>query len=307
MRLVERDHPADVILDRVARAAAGDGSVVMLAGEAGIGKTVLLRSVVERVPRGVTVLWGMCDSLSTPRPLGPLRDVADDLGPTVQAVLARTAAPHEIFSAVLDALRTGPHVLVMEDLHWADEASLDLVRFLARRIGSLPLLLVLSYRDAVAADHPLRPVLGDLVGSPDARRLQLVPLSRTAVAQLLDGLDLDPADVHRRTAGNPFFVSQIVAQPESTLPESVRDAVLARTAGLSAPARRQLELLSCTPEPVGGTLLAALGVPEETVTALAAIGLIEHSGRGLVFRHEIARSACWVPPRPAPSRPCTRP
>ena len=233
----------------------------------------------------------MCDSLSTPRPLGPLRDVAHELGPDVAGLLRGTAAQHEIFSAVLDALRARPRVFVVEDLHWADEATLDLVRFLARRIATLPLLLVLSYRDALGADQPLSPVLGDLVSSPDARRLQLTPLSRSAVAALLDGHRLDPADVHRRTAGNPFFVSQILAQPESPLPESVRDAVLARTAGLAPDARRCLELLSCTPEPVGAELLAALGVATATVEVLTGTGLLDRHGRGVAFRHEIARSA----------------
>ncbi len=290
MRLLEREHPLDVLEERARRAAAGHGSVVLVAGEAGIGKTVLLRAFVERAR--AQPLWGMCDSLSTPRPLGPLRDVADELGPPVPALLRGTAAAqHEIFAAVLDALRSRPRVFVVEDLHWADEATLDLVRFLARRIAGLPLLLVLSYRDAVGADHPLSPVLGDLVASPGASRLQLTPLSRSAIAALVDGHGLDPADVHRRTAGNPFFLSQILAQPDAPMPASVRDAVLARTAGLAPAVRRSLELLSCTPEPVGPELLDALSVSTATVGLLAATGLIDRHGRAVAFRHEIARSA----------------
>jgi len=106
--------------------------------------------------------------------------VTDELDAEVSALLRASAVQHEIFAAVLDALRVRPRVLVVEDLRWADEATLDLVRFLARRIVGLPLLLVLSYRDAVGPDHPLRPVLGDLVSAPEARRLQLAPLSRAA-------------------------------------------------------------------------------------------------------------------------------
>jgi len=289
VRLLEREHPLEVLDERAHRAAAGHGSVVLVTGEAGIGKTALLRAVTELVR--VPVLWGMCDSLSTPRPLGPLRDVAHDLDAAVPALLRGTAAQHEIFAAVLDALRTRARTFVVEDLHWADEATLDLVRFLARRIATLPLLLVLTYRDNLAADHPLSPVLGDLVSSPGARRLQLTALSRAAVATLLDGHGPDPADVHHRTAGNPFFVSQILAQPDSPLPESVRDAVLARIAGLAPSARHCLELLSCTPEPVGRELLGALGVSPTTVGVLAATGLVDRHGRGVAFRHEIARSA----------------
>lgn len=291
MRLLEREHPLDVLTDRAGHAAAGRGSVVLVAGEAGIGKTVLLRALVERLRATVHPLWGMCDPLSTPRPLGPLRDVADELGSPVPALLRGAAAQHEVFAAVRDALRSRPRVFVVEDLHWGDEATLDLVRFLARRIADLPLLLVLSYRDALGDGHPLSPVLGDLVSTPDARRLQLAPLSRAAVAELLDGHGLDPAVVHRRTAGNPFFVSQILAQPESPLPESVRDAVLARIAGLAPSARHCLELLSCTPEPIGGELLRALGVSTTTVGVLAGTGLVDRHGWGVAFRHEIARSA----------------
>jgi predicted ATPase len=259
VRLLERDHPLEVLRDRARIAADGRGSIVLVAGEAGIGKTALLRAFAEQAC--LPVLWGMCDSLSTPRPLGPLRDVAGDLGPSITAVLRDATAQHEIFGAVLETLRGRPRALVVEDLHWGDEATLDLVRFLGRRIGALPLLLVLSYRESLGPTDPLRSVLGDLVSAPEARRIQLTPLSRSAVAELVGEHGLDPADVHARTAGNPFFVSQILAQPDSPLPESVRDAVVARTAGLATPERRALELLSCAPDGVSGELLAALFMP----------------------------------------------
>lgn len=308
MRLLERDHPLDVLLERARRAAEGHGSLVLVAGEAGIGKTVLLRRFADRASRtggpplyelsgpplgnlSGPPLWGLCDPLSTPRPLGPLRDVAAALSPGLPEMLRSGAPPYEIFAAVLDALRTGPRVVIIEDLHWADQATLDLVRFLARRLATLPLLLVVTYRDAVGADHPLRPVLGDLVSTPDARRLQLAPLSRSAVAELLSGRDLDVEVVHRRTAGNPFFVSQIAAQPDSPLPHSVRDAVLARTAVLPGPARGWLELLSCAPESVNAELLGTLAVPTDVIGTLTATGLLDRHGDGVAFRHEIARTA----------------
>ena len=261
---------------------------MLVAGEAGIGKTALLRTFAgqARIP----VLWGMCDSLSTPRPLGPLRDVAAELGGRATAVLKEATAQHEIFAAALEALRAPPRVLVIEDLHWGDEATLDLVRFLGRRITGLPLMLVLSYRDTVGPTHPLRAALGDLVTTPDARRLQLTPLSRAAVAELVGEHRLDPVDVHARTAGNPFFVSQILAQPDSPLPESVRDAVIARTSALASAQRRALELLSCAPEGASGELLAALAVPPALVEALETTGLLDRRGDGgVAFRHEIAR------------------
>ena len=189
VRLLERDHPIDVLQTRADRAAAGHGGLVVLVGEAGIGKTALLRAFAEKV--SMPVLWGMCDPLSTPRPLGPLRDVADALGSAVTASLRGSAAQHEIFAVVLDTLRATPRVLVVEDLHWADEATTDLIRFVARRIDALPLLMIVSCRDTIATDSALSPVVGDLVSTPGARRMQLTPLSRAAVAELLDGHVLD--------------------------------------------------------------------------------------------------------------------
>ncbi len=302
MRLLEREHALDALSEQARHVLDGRGSVVLLAGEAGVGKTVLLRAFLDGVRGLVEPLWGMCDSLSTPRPLGPLRDVADDLDPQVPELLRSGASRHELFAGVLTALRARPRVLVVEDLHWGDEATLDLVRFLARRIAQLPLLLVVSYRDALGPDSPLSPVLGDLVTGPDARRLQLSPLSPAGVAALLDGSRLDPADVHSRTAGNPFFVSQILAQPDSPLPASVRDAVLARVAGLAPSARHCLELLSCAPEGVSGELLGALGMTPTTVGVLTATGLVDRRGRGVAFRHEIARSAVLEAAAPGAER-----
>ncbi|MGD9531172.1 ATP-binding protein [Pseudonocardia sp.] len=298
---MERAHPLEVLLDRAAQAADGRGRLVLVAGEAGIGKTVLLRAFAEQAP--VATLWGLCDSLSTPRPLGPLRDVAGELGGSVTAALGAATPQHELFATVLEALRTPARALVVEDLHWADEATLDLVRFLGRRIATLPVLLVLSYRDGGGPAHPLTPVLGDLVSGPDTQRLQLAPLSRAAVTELVEGHRLDAAAVHGRTGGNPFFVSQILAQPDSPLPDTVRDAVVARTALLTPAARRALELLSCAPDGVRGELLAALDVPLPDVEILAGTGLLELRGDGVAFRHEIARSAVLdaVPPGVGPA------
>lgn len=291
MELLERAEALDVLVDGLRGAASGSGSVVLVAGEAGLGKTVLLRTFAADARRRADVLWGLCDSLSTPRPLGPLRDVADELGGTVPGLLRDGAPPHELFAAVLEELRAPPRVIVVEDLHWADEATLDLVRFISRRIAALPVLLIVSYRDDLGPGHPLSPVLGALVGSPDTRRVPLAPLTAGAVGALLAGSALDADDVHRRTGGNPFFVSQIAAQPDAPLPESVRDAVVARVAELDPEARAALELLSCSPEPISGAVLAALGVAPATVESLAVAGLLDRHARGVTFRHEVGRLA----------------
>ena len=233
----------------------------------------------------------MCDSLSTPRPLGPLRDVADELGPSVSALLRGTAAQHEIFAAVLDALRARPRVFVVEDLHWADEATLDLVRYLARRIAGLPLLLVLSYRDAVGVDHPLSPVLGDLVASPGARRAAADPAEPVGRRRARRRARARPGRRPPPDRGQPVL-PQPDPRPAGRPDARERPGRRARPdRRVGPPVRHCLELLSCTPEPVGPELLDALGVSTATVGVLATTGLIDRHGRGVAFRHEIARSA----------------
>ena len=184
--LLERDGPLDALLATARNAAAGQGGTVLLEGEAGIGKTSLLREFAGRADKGCRVLWGWCEALFTPRPLGPLQDMAQALDPQIAALLEQTAAPERLFPALLNALQDvqRPTVLVFEDVHWADNATLDLVKYLGRRIALLRAMLVLSVRsDEVGADHPLTQVLGDLP-SATVTRIALGPLSADAVAAL---------------------------------------------------------------------------------------------------------------------------
>jgi predicted ATPase len=142
---------AQAALDDLLRDSAGGGRVAVLAGEAGIGKSVLVTEFARRSGSRARVWWGGCDPLVTPRALGPLHDIARQADGALAAALHSGAAPELIFAAFLDGL-TGPRqrarpVVVIEDVHWADEATLDLLVFLGRRIGRLPALLVLTYRD----------------------------------------------------------------------------------------------------------------------------------------------------------------
>ena len=220
--------------ERAARAEA----VVVDRGRGGIGKTELVRANAEQAP--FRFLWGMCDPLSTPCPLGPLRDVAAATRPPVTASLATRPPSTRSSRPCWTALRPRPRVLVIEDLHWADEATPDLVRFLGRRIGALPLLMIVSYRDTSLPPPVMSPVLGDLVSphgrAPPARR------RRTP----LDGHLLDPADVHRPAPrATPSSSARSSTSPIAPLPESVRDAVITRTAGPPPDERRGVELLAC--------------------------------------------------------------
>src|SRR5215469_2163635 len=240
-------------------ASGGPGRIVLVAGEAGIGKTALLRRFCAGVDGSARVLWAGCEPLFTPRPLGPVLDLAWAVGGEVAARAADGARPYDVAAALLRELAAGPSVLVFEDVHWADEATLDVIRLAGRRVGDVPGLLVLSYRDdGLDRSHPLRIVLGDLPGSDRVTRLVLAGLSLRAVAELAGPADVDAAELHRWTAGNPFFVTEVLAAGTGLVPRSVRDAVLARAARLGGAAREVLDAAAVVPGPAELWLLEAL-------------------------------------------------
>src|ERR1700678_751412 len=165
--------------------ASGQGQIVLVAGEAGIGKTALLRRFCADVGGFARVLWAGCDPLFTPRPLGTVVDLARVLGGDGAAFAADGARPYEVVAALLRELAAGPSVLVLENVHWADEATLDVIRLTGRRVSEVPVLLVLTYRDdGLDRWHPLRVMLGDLPGSEQVTRLELTGLSPQAIAEL---------------------------------------------------------------------------------------------------------------------------
>jgi predicted ATPase len=149
MPLLERESAFETLGDWFAEARGGRGRLVLVGGEAGVGKTSLVNEFAVRHRQAARVLWAACDPLTTPRPLGPLADVAPELGGRLDQLLREEAPRETLFGALLDRLRDARvvTVLVVEDVHWADEATLDLLRFLARRLGASPVLLVVTYRD----------------------------------------------------------------------------------------------------------------------------------------------------------------
>jgi DNA-binding CsgD family transcriptional regulator len=305
MTLLEREHALQALTGALAEAVAGEGRVALVYGEAGIGKTSLVDHFT-RTPAGgppVRTLWGACDSLHTPRPLGPVYDIAGRAGPALGALLESGAPPRAIFSAVLDELaRRPPVVAVLEDLHWADAGTLDLVKFLGRRLRQRPALLVLTYRDdELGPHHPLRIVLGDLATSAAVRRVPLAPLSAAAVKTLAAGRTLDADTLHRQTGGNPFFVTEALASREAGLPPTVREAVLARAARLSPPGRAALDAAALVGAQVEPWLLGALVDDAATgAEECVALGMLRAQGDLLAFRHELARQAVLdaiAPPR----------
>lgn len=189
------------------------------------------------MPTGTSLLRGTCDPLSTPRPLGPLADIAAVAGGGFEQVFWSSAPRERVFHAFLTLLQSAREpVVVIEDVHWADDATLDLLRFVGRRISGTPALMLVTWRDdEVGARHPLRVVLGDLATTGAVHRLHIPPLSPAAVSALVEGSDINSGELHRQTGGNPFFVTEVLAAGSAgAIPSTVRDAVLARSARLSA-------------------------------------------------------------------------
>src|SRR6266511_2568999 len=270
------------------------GRVLLVSGEAGVGKTALLRQFCEECRQSARILWGGCDPLFTPRPLGPLLVVAEDAGGDLEELAANGGMPHEVVTALVHELRArAPTVFVLEDVHWADEATLDVLRLLARRVETVPALIVASYRDdGLDRAHPLRIVLGELVTSQPVTRLKLAALSPAAVAQLAEPQGVDADELYRKTSGNPFFVVEALAAQAAEIPDTVRDAIFARAARLSPPAKRLLEAVAVVPPQAELWLLEALaGEAIDGLDECLTSGMLTFEPAGVAFRHELARLA----------------
>jgi DNA-binding CsgD family transcriptional regulator/tetratricopeptide (TPR) repeat protein len=288
--LLERDEPLACLRNAYAEARQGRGGLVFVGGEAGGGKTALAQRFSDEVDSDV--LWGRCDPLVTPPPLGPLLEVATTARDLTAAV-ETDARPHLIAEALLDMPRgRTPFVVVLEDLHWADEATLDVLRVLGRRVGTSSTLVVGTYRDdELDRTHPLRIVLGELATTGGVTRLVVEPLSRDAVLQLAAGR-IDGAELHRLTSGNPFYVTEVLAAGVGDIPATVRDAVLARIAPLSASATAVVEAASVAPPMLDAALtLAVCGDASDSVDECLVTGVLVAVDGGVAFRHELARLA----------------
>ncbi|MGE7136738.1 ATP-binding protein [Luteibacter sp. NPDC031894] len=293
MELIERDYALQRLHDAVERAGQGSGLTVLVSGEAGIGKTALVRRLVrDRTGDGHRVLTGSCEALFSPRPLGPIYDMAGGFDTDVQGMLGLDGHRARLFASILTDLQqsTRTTLLVLEDLHWADTATLDLVKYLARRIQTLRVLLLLTYRDDEIGDkHPLRLVFGDLPADA-AVRLPLLPLSADGVASMAERCGCAADGIFDATGGNPFFVTE--ALRADGVPASVRDAVLARAARQAPSVRALLDLLAIVPSRVEvATVDAVLSPLDEDISAALASGLISVTDGWYAYRHELARMA----------------
>jgi DNA-binding CsgD family transcriptional regulator/tetratricopeptide (TPR) repeat protein len=292
--LLERSEQLEVLRAALAEASSGSrGRIVLLSGEAGAGKTALLREFCGAPGGPARVLWAACDPLFTPRPLGPLLDLAASLADLSDLAVA-AIKPYDLAAGLLRALRTRPPaVVVLEDMHWADEATLDVARLLLRRLAQVAALLVLSYRDdELGRSHPLRIVLGDLPKDGLVSRVAVGGLSRAAVEVLARPAGLDAARLHQQTAGNPFFITEVIASGNKLIPPTVSGAVLARVAALTTPALDLLDAVAVAPGRAEQWLVAELaGDAFDCLDECLTSGMLTASDGWISFRHEIARLA----------------
>lgn len=290
-RLLEREDALTTAEGALAAAAGGNGQVVLISGEAGIGKTSCVRELLDRHERDARFFLGGCDELGTPRPYGPLFDLVRHGANALGDALDAGGDIGTVLEALLDDLTsvTTPAVVLVEDVHWIDSASLDVLTMLSRRITDLPATLVLTYRE-LERSHIAFGLLGS---APPGRtqRIKLSPLSPTAVAELAGRSIDEHSDLYEATGGNPFYVSELLAARGEGVPATISDAVLARTSGLDAETRDLLDLLSVIPGRMTHDFLDELD-PTWTQHAESAAehGLLDVADQ-VTFRHALTRKA----------------
>jgi DNA-binding CsgD family transcriptional regulator len=294
MHLLERHKQLEELTRCLQEARAGCGKLVLVAAEAGLGKSALVERFVAEHRRDARALWGFCDALSTPRPLAPVHEIAAQAAGIGERLRRDEDAREHLFRALLeDFMRPGRvSIVVLEDLHWADAATLDFVRFVGRRMQRTSALFIVTYRDdELAASHPVRLALGELTGH-HVLRLRLAPLSLAAVEVLASDSGRDAGLLHQATGGNPFFVREVLASHGEVVPQTVRDAVVARLMRCSPQAQALAELVAVSPGRSETWLIeAVLGAPQSAIDEAGARGLLEVHTDAVGFRHELARLA----------------
>lgn len=293
--LLERQAPLEQLDRARARSQSEGGQTVLISGQAGIGKTSLIEAFLATLPGNTGVYRGGCEALFAARPLGPLFDVAEQLGGEFAASLESDADNHKLYSAFLSLIEAPElhgAVFVIEDIHWADNATMDFLKYIGRRISRSRCLLIVSYRDdEIGASHPLHHVLGDLPAS-NTQRIGLESLSLDAIAELLGDDGRNAREILDITGGNPFFVSELLSSGDAGVPATVTDAILAKAARLSTDARKLLNLVSVVPRKCEIRFLeAAFEHALDLLDECAEQGLLVVDRDFAAFNHELARLA----------------
>jgi DNA-binding CsgD family transcriptional regulator/tetratricopeptide (TPR) repeat protein len=287
--LLEREDALALLDALVEGAAEGQGKVALIRGEAGIGKTALVNALIERQD-DVFVLRGGCDDLLTARPLGPIWDMSFD-EPSLHEALTeddRYATFRALFELLTRSMR--PTIAVIEDVHWADDATLDIIKFLGRRIDKTHAVLIITFREETSTNAHLRATIGDLPQG-QVESLPLLPLSLEALTSLV-GNDDKAKSIWEITGGNPFFVAELMRVGPEDVPFSVRDVLRSRVDRLGDSGRRLVEVASVVPGRIELTLLEEIDPNlKDGVNDADLLGILDVTGEAVSFRHELARTA----------------
>lgn len=292
MPLVERDGFMVSLQQQFEAILAGEGHCILLSGEAGIGKTALIKAFCKQHAGQCSIYQGYCDGLFTPRPLAPLYDML------WQVNKERWPAPplHEersvLFADFFQELRSkkGRLLLLFEDIHWADEGTLDFIKFFIRRIDQLPCLFILTYReDEIHSRHPLRNVLGQL--PPDSfTKIALAPLSKEAVVGMATRKGYNGEDVYRISGGIPFYVNEILASYSPGVPDNIKDSILAVYERQDEGTKNAWQIFSVIPEGLEVDRFSMIkAAQDKAVNHCFTIAVIVVQNDKVVFKHELYR------------------
>ena len=291
MELIERAGVLASLQKAFTNVTEGEGHCLFISGEAGIGKTSLVKTFSQQQENCI-IYQGACDALFTPRPLAPLYDIVwqvrSDLWPASHTIEERS----ELFSKFFHELSIKKEriLIVFEDIHWADEATLDFIKFFARRITKLKCLFILTYRhDEINSGHYLRNILGDL--SPDTfTRIQLQPLSKEAVYKMAVEKGYDAENVYNISGGNPFYVTEILASYSTGVPDNIKDSILSVYNRQEKGTKNAWEISSVIPEGLEVNRFAIMkSLWDEGMDHCFALNIIVIKNDRVVFKHELYR------------------
>jgi len=270
----------------------GEGQVAVICGDAGIGKTSLVETFIKQNEDKAEIFWGACDDLFTPRPLAPLYDIAGMMNSRLTDKLEKGATRPSIFNELLNELnQKAPNIIVIEDAHWADESTFDLIKFLAKRINKYRSFLIITYRsDETGPTHPLRLSFSN-IPTKYFRRIELPPLSKNAVKILAEGFGKKDDSIFTKTGGNPFLITEILMNNQENIPATVKDLMSFRLSRLSPDSRSAVETLSVIPGAAKKWLLNLLIKDYSAVDEALESGILKNENDSISYRHELLKIA----------------
>lgn len=296
MELLERDEFLSELNSLNRSVYNGEGKIVAICGDAGIGKTSLVETFTKQNEDKAEIFWGACDDLFTPRPLAPLYDIANKMHSRIIDKLDLGAPRPSIFTMFLNEIHLKePNIIVIEDVHWADESTLDLIKFLAKRINKYRTLLILTYRDdEISAAHPLRLSFSSLPAKY-FKRIGLPPLSKSAVKKLASSFGRDDDKLYTKTGGNPFFVTEILMNSKEEIPATIKDLIISRLNRLSPASRDAVETISVIPGSADKWLTNILIKDYRSIDEAVESGILKVENDIILFRHELLKIAVEEP------------